>query len=472
MTSDRVLPHPVDHVPPAGALGALAFQHVLTMYAGAITVPLLVASALHLSAQDTAYLVSADLFACGLVTLLQCLGLGLGLGRGGDRGGVGIRLPIIMGVTFVGVMPAIAIASQPGLGLPGVYGAAIAAGLIVLPLVPLVGRLRRVLTPTVTGTAMLLIGLSLMGVAVDWAAGGQGAADYGAPVHLLLSGGTVAVILLVTRLGTGFLANCAILTGMAAGYAVAAAMGLVDFSGAVAAPPLQLVTPFHFGLPLFDPAAIASMVVVLLITLVESSGMLTMMGDMVDRPVTTRDLSRGLRADCLGAVIGGLFNSFPYTSYAQNIALVNMTGVRSRFVCVGAGAMMLVLALFPRLSALVAAVPPSVLGGAALVLFGMVAASGIRSLAAAGLDRSREDLLVVAISLGVGLIPTFSDRFFAAAPAALAPFTHSGVLLGIVTAILLNIILGTGRATDSAFAGESDIHNQHVPAPHAGHAGG
>ncbi|MED5546396.1 MAG: nucleobase:cation symporter-2 family protein [Pseudomonadota bacterium] len=462
MTSDRVMPHPVDHVPPAGALGALAFQHVLTMYAGAITVPLLVASALHLSAQDTAYLVSADLFACGLVTLLQCLGLG----------GVGIRLPIIMGVTFVGVMPAIAIASQPGLGLPGVYGAAIAAGLIVLPLVPLVGRLRRVLTPTVTGTAMLLIGLSLMGVAVDWAAGGQGAADYGAPVHLLLSGGTIAVILLVTRLGTGFLANCAILIGMAAGYAVAAAMGLVDFSSAVAAPALQLVTPFHFGLPLFDPAAIGSMVVVLLITLVESSGMLTMMGDMVDRPVTTRDLSRGLRADCLGSVIGGVFNSFPYTSYAQNIALVNMTGVRSRFVCVGAGAMMLVLALFPRLSALVAAVPPSVLGGAALVLFGMVAASGIRSLAAAGLDRSREDLLVVAISLGMGLIPTFSDRFFAAAPAALAPFTHSGVLLGIVTAILLNIFLGTGRATNSAIAGESDIHNNRMPAPHAGHAGG
>ena len=298
------------------------------------------------------------------------------------------------------------------------------------------------------------------------------ASDYGAPVHLLLAGGTIAVILLVTRLGTGFLANCAILMGMAAGYAVAAAMGLVDFSGAVAAPPLQLVTPFHFGLPLFDPAAIASMVVVLLITLVESSGMLTMMGDMVDRPVTTRDLSRGLRADCLGAVIGGVFNSFPYTSYAQNIALVNMTGVRSHFVCIGAGAMMLVLALFPRLSALVAAVPPSVLGGAALVLFGMVAASGIRSLAAAGLDRSREDLLVVAISLGMGLIPTFSDRFFAAAPAALAPFTHSGVLLGIVTAILLNIFLGTGRATNSAIAGESDIHNNRMPAPHAGHAGG
>lgn len=430
------------------------------MYAGAITVPLLVASALHLSSEHAAYLVSADLFACGLVTLLQCIG----------AGAVGIRLPIIMGVTFVGVMPSIAIASQPGLGLAGVYGAAIAAGLIVTPLVPLVGRLRSVLTPTVTGTAMLLIGLSLMGVAVDWAAGGVGAKDYGAPVNLALAGVTIAVILLVTRFGVGFLANCAILIGMASGYALAALMGLVDFSGAAAAPALQLITPFHFGMPVFDLGAIASMVVVLLVTLVESSGMLTMLGDIVGRPVTSRDLARGLRADCMGAVIGGLFNSFPYTSYAQNIALVNMTGVRSRFVCAGAAVMLLVLALFPKLSAVVAAVPPSVLGGAALVLFGMVAASGIRSLATAGLDRSREDLLVVAISLGVGLIPTYSERFFAAAPPALAPFTHSGVLLGIVTAIVLNLFLRAGRGREANEQHSIDMHG--LPATTPGSIGG
>jgi xanthine permease len=462
MPSDRAEVHPVDSVPPVGALGALALQHVLTMYAGAITVPLLVASALHLSAENAAYLVSADLFACGLVTLLQSLGVGA----------FGIRLPIIMGVTFVGVMPAIAIASQPSMGLPGVYGAAIAAGLIVTPLVPLVGKLRSVLTPTVTGTAMLLIGLSLMGIAVDWSAGGQDAADYGSPTHLMLAGVTIGVILLVTRFGFGFLANCAILIGMASGYALAAVLGLVDFSGAASAPALQLITPFHFGMPIFDLGAIASMVVVLLVTLVESSGMLTMLGDIVGKPVTTRDLSRGLRADCMGAVIGGLFNSFPYTSYAQNIALVSMTGVRSRFVCVGAAAILLVLALFPKLSAVVAAMPSSVLGGAALVLFGMVAAAGIRSLAAAGLDKSRDDMLVVAMSLGVGLIPTFSERFFAAAPPALAPFTHSGVLLGIVTAIVLNLFLRAGRGRDERGVAQHDIDIHGLPATMSGNVGG
>lgn len=168
----------------------------------------------------------------------------------------------------------------------------------------------------------------------------------------------------------------------------------------------------------------------------------------------------------------GSFVRVPYTSYAQNIALVNMTGVRSRFVCAGAAVILLVLALFPKLSALVAAMHPSVLGGAALVLFGMVAASGIRSLAAAELDRSREDLIVVALSLGVGLIPTLSDRFFAAAPEALAPFTHSGVLLGILTAITLNIFLRPDRTKATSDRDTPETETPGAPTVAVGHAGG
>ena len=431
MSSDQRCRAAIDEVPALGKLVTLALQHVLTMYAGAITVPLLVASSLHLSSEDTAYLVSSDLFACGLVTLVQCIGFGP----------IGARLPVIMGVTFVGVMPSVAIASQPGLGLAGVYGATIAAGLIILPVVPLAGRLRSVLTPSVTGVAMLLIGLSLMGVAIDWAAGGVGAADYGSGRNLVIAAITIGTILVITRFGNRFMANCAILAGMAAGYLAAIPLGSVHAGDVHAAAAFRLVTPFHFGVPTFDPVAIASMVIVLLVTLVESSGMLTMLGDVVKVPLDARGLARGLRADAIGAIIGGLFNSFPYTSYVQNIALVSMTGVRSRFVCAAAAIVMLALAVLPKISVLVAAMPPSVLGGAALVLFGMVAATGIRSLATSGFDGSRENLMVIAISLGVGLIPTLSERFFASAPAAIAPFTHSGVLLGIVTAVVLNIFL-------------------------------
>lgn len=421
--------HPVDAVPAPGRLAALSLQHVLTMYAGAVTVPLLIASSLQLDQQDTAYLVSADLFACGLVTLIQSFGLGP----------FGARVPVIMGVTFVSVMPAIAIALQSGLGLPAVFGSSIAAGLIVTPLAGMVGRLRSMLTPAVTGTAMLLIGLSLMGVAVDWAAGGTGSRDYGALHNLMLAGFTVATILACSRFLPGFGGNCAVLIGMISGYVLAWVLGMVDMSAMASEPVVRLVMPFHFGLPVFDLIAVISMVVVLLVTLVESSGMLTMLGEIVDRPMDNKRLGSGLRADCLGAVIGGLFNSFPYTSYAQNIALVSLTGVRSRFVCVGAAAILIGLAMLPKLSALVAAIPPSVLGGAALILFGMVATSGIRSLATAGLENSREQMLIVATSLSVGLIPNVSERFFAHAPQALAPFTHSGVLLGIITAIVLGI---------------------------------
>lgn len=422
---------PVDVIPAPGQLAALSMQHVLTMYAGAVTVPLLIASALRLSQQDAAYLVSADLFACGIVTLIQSLGIG----------SFGARVPVVMGVTFVGVMPAIAIAQQPGLGLPGVFGASIMAGLLVMPLAGMVGRFRNLFTPAVTGTAMLLIGLSLMSVAVDWAAGGAEASDYGAPRNLAIAALTVVTILVCSRLLRGFGANCAILIGMSAGYLVGWLAGMVNLENIASEPVIRLVTPFHFGVPVFDPVAVISMIIVLMVTMVESSGMLTMLGEIVDRPMNDKRLASGLRADCIGAVVGGLFNSFPYTSYAQNIALVSLTGVRSRFVCVGAAVIMMALALLPKLSTLVAAIPPSVLGGAALILFGMVAVSGIRSLAAAGLDKSRDQMLIVATSLAIGLIPSMSQRFFAHVPDALAPFTHSGVLLGILTAVALSFFL-------------------------------
>ena len=276
---------------------------------------------------------------------------------------------------------------------------------------------------------------------MDWAAGGAEASDYGAPRNLAIAALTVVTILVCSRLLRGFGANCAILIGMSAGYLVGWLAGMVNLENIASEPVVRLVTPFYFGVPVFDPVAVISMIIVLTVTMVESSGMLTMLGEIVDRPMNDKRLASGLRADCIGAVVGGLFNSFPYTSYAQNIALVSLTGVRSRFVCVGAAVIMMALALLPKLSTLVAAIPPSVLGGAALILFGMVAVSGIRSLAAAGLDKSRDQMLIVATSLAIGLIPSVSQRFFAHVPDALAPFTHSGVLLGILTAVALSFFL-------------------------------
>jgi xanthine permease len=433
--------HPVDDVLPPGRLLVLAIQHVLTMYAGAVTVPLVIAGALHLSADQTAYLVSSDLVACGIVTLIQCVGLGF----------IGVRLPVIMGVTFVSVGPSIAIASNPALGLPGVFGATMVSGLIGMLIAPWFSRLSRLFAPVVTGTAMLLIGVSLMGVAVNWIAGGGAG---GAPGELWGVATAVAVILIilgVIRFAGGFLANTAVLIGIGAGFAACLATGRVDLTTVANAGWFSLVSPLHFGLPRFDLLAAASMTVVMLITMVESSGMLFALGRIVDKPLTTNDLARGLRADAVGAVVGGFFNALPYTSYSQNVAIVAMTGVRSRFVCAAAGVILLLLGTLPKLSYLVTAIPSPVLGGAALVMFGMVAANGVQTLGQSNLGE-KKNLYVVALGLGVGLIPVADGRFFDRFPPGVATFLHNGVMLGIVTAVLLNLLMNRSQPVAAAGA--------------------
>ncbi len=433
MQSDRAAApsttHPVDARLPPIRLLLLAVQHVLTMYAGAVTVPLVVGSALHLPTAQTAYLVSSDLLACGIVTIIQCVGVGF----------IGVRLPIMMGVTFVAVGPGLAIASNPALGLPGLFGASLVSGVAGLFIAPLFSRIAWLFAPVVTGTAMVLIGASLMGVAVNWVAGGAGGAARPGDIAIAIL--VLVCILAIARLGRGLLANTSILIGVTLGFAAAWAAGRVDLAGVAAAPWFALVAPLHFGLPRFDLLAAASMTIVMLITMVESSGMMFALARIVDRPLSPDDLARGLRADAVGAFIGGLFNSLPYTSYSQNIAIVGMTGVRSRFVCATAGAILILLATAPKLSFLVTAIPSPVLGGAAILMFGMVAANGVRTLGEVDFGPGTRNLYVVALGLGVGLIPTTDAHFFDALPAAAASFLHNGVMLGIVTAVLLNLLL-------------------------------
>ena len=422
--------NPVDERLAPPKLFVLAIQHVLAMYAGAVTVPLVLASALRLGPDQSAYLVSSDLVACGIVTLLQCIGLGP----------VGVRLPVMMGVTFVSVAPSIAIASNPALGLQGVFGATIISGILGLFIAPLFSRLSFLFAPVVTGTAMLLIGVSLMGVAVDWIAGGLGGAA-GEPWGLAMAAMVMATILVIIRFGRGLIANAAILIGILCGFVLAGAGGRVDFDHVATARWFSLVSPLHFGAPRFDLAAAFSMTIVMLITMVESSGMLFALGRIVERPLTPTDLARGLRADALGALIGGLFNSLPYTSYSQNVAIVSMTGVRSRYVCAAAGTLLIFLGAIPKLSYLVTAIPPPVLGGAALVMFGMVAANGVLSLGQIDFVANRKRLYVVAMGLAIGLIPNINPHFFDRVPPQIAGYLRNGVMLGILATVVVNLAL-------------------------------
>ncbi|WP_255522948.1 nucleobase:cation symporter-2 family protein [Aquitalea sp. ASV11] len=438
--------HPVDEKLPFLQLFTLGLQHVLVMYAGAVAVPLIVGGAVGLPKEQVAFLVSADLFCCGLVTLLQCLGIK----------GFGIRMPVIMAVTFATVGPMIAIGQNPELGLPGIFGATMAAGLISLLLVPLIGRLIRFFPPLVTGVVITSIGLSIIGVGINWSAGGLGSPDYGSPLYLGISLTVLVFILLIIRFASGFLANISILLGLVLGFVIALLLGKVDFNGLQDANWFAMILPFKFGAPRFELWSIVTLTVVMLIVFIESMGMFLALGEIVNRPVKRQDLVRGLRVDAVGTLFGGMFNTFPHTSFSQNIGLVSITGVSSRWVCVMSGFILIAFGLVPKMSIVVASIPPFVLGGAGIVMFGMVLATGIKVLSRVDFQ-NRYNLYIVAISLGMGMIPTVAKDFFGQMPAGMAPLLHSGILLASLTAVILNAFFNGLGSSDLTEASSTEV---------------
>ncbi|HSV55144.1 MAG TPA: nucleobase:cation symporter-2 family protein [Burkholderiaceae bacterium] len=475
--------HPVDERLPTPKLAALGLQHVLVMYAGAIAVPLIVGRALNLTPQQVAMLISADLFCCGLVTLIQSLGF---------TQWFGIRLPVMMGVTFAAVGPMVAMAQAvPGMeGARIIFGSIIAAGVIGIFIAPLASRMLRFFPPVVTGTIIAIIGISLMKVGIGWAMGGPpflakiadpafaqavaaakaagtaipaGAAPMIAnPAYAALDNMAIALFVLVTimmiaKYTKGFIANISVLLGIVAGAVVAVALGKMTFGKVANAGWFDLVLPFSFGAPIFDPILIATMVLVMIVTFIESTGMFLALGDLTGRKLTQQSLTAGLRTDGLGTLLGGIFNTFPYTSFSQNVGLVGVTGVRSRFVCVAGGIILVVLGLIPKMAALVESLPLFVLGGAGLVMFGMVATTGIRILAAVDYKTNKSNLYIVAVSVSAGMIPLVAPAWSQHMPHSLHPLLESGILLTTVTAVVLNMFFN-GAVEDTAAAMEAAKH--------------
>ena len=433
-TTAKATVHPVDEMLPLPRLVPLAIQHVLVMYAGAVAVPLILGRALKLSPQDVAFLISADLFACGLATLVQSLGFP----------GVGIRLPVMMGVTFASVGPMLAMAATPEVGLLGIYGSVIAAGVFAILVAPFVSRLLPLFPPVVTGTIIMVIGISLMRVGINWAGGGLPAfprtingqqvllinQGYGQLGGLALALFVLLVILALIKWGQGFIANVAVLLGIVAGAIVASLLGIMHYDKVAAAPWADLVVPFHFGVPQFHVVPIVTMCIVMIVVMIELTGMFLALGEMTNKTIDEPALTRGLRADGVGTVLGGIFNTFPYTSFSQNVGLVGVTGVRSRWVTVGGGVIMVILGLLPKMSALVEAIPQVVLGGAGLVMFGMVAATGARILTNVDFKTNRFNLFIVAIAVGFGMIPLVASNFFGHFPHVLRPLLEFGNFAG------------------------------------------
>ncbi|MFK0295512.1 nucleobase:cation symporter-2 family protein [Streptomyces sp. NPDC090442] len=423
--------HPVDATLPPFKMFTSGLQHVAAMYAGVVAPPMIVGPACGLSPTETAFLMGASLFTAGLATLLQTLGFWK----------VGAKLPFVNGVSFAGVTPMVAIAKEhnPHDALPVIFGAVIVAGVLGFLLAPYFSKLVRFFPPVVTGTVITLIGVSLLPVAFRWSEGGnEQAADYGSLRNIAMAAVTFVIVLVLRRVLRGFLQQIAILLGLIVGTLIAIPVGMTDFSAITKAGLLGFPTPFHFGAPQFDVAAIVSMCIVMLVCMTEFTADMLALGKIVGRPADERTIAGGLRADTLGSAVSPLFNGFANSAFAQNIGLVAMTKVRSRFVVATSGAILLVLGLCPVAASIISLVPLPVLGGAGIVLFGSVAASGVQTLASAAMEKG-DNALIVAAALGVGLIPIAAPDFYHSFPKDLLVVLDSGISTGCLVAIVLNL---------------------------------
>ena len=454
-------PRPEDENLGLGANLAYGLQHVLTMYGGIVAVPLILGQAAGLAPAEIGLLIAASLFAGGLATLLQTLGLPF----------FGCQLPLVQGVSFAGVATMGAIlGSQGGGGLPAVLGAVMAASLIGFLITPVFSRITKFFPPLVTGIVITTIGLTLMPVAARWVMGGNSASpEFGSMANIGLAALTFAIVLLLSKLGSASISRLSILLAMVAGTLIAWSLGMADFSKVTEGPIFAFPTPFHFGMPTFHIAAILSMCIVIMVTLVETSADILAVGEIIDTKVDSKRLGNGLRADMASSILAPIFGSFTQSAFAQNVGLVAVTGVKSRYVVATGGVILVVLGLLPIMGRVIAAVPTPVLGGAGIVLFGTVAASGIRTLSKVSY-KNNVNLIIVAASLGFGMIPIAAPNFYAQFPNWFETIFHSGISSAAIMAIVLNLVFNHFTVGNSdqqsvfAAAYERTIHYSDISA--------
>lgn len=406
----------------------LGLQHLLAMYAGAVAVPLLIGTGLGFNESQMTYLISIDIFMCGIATLLQ-----LTVTRF-----FGIGLPVVLGCAIQAVAPLILIGTKVGIG--AIYGSVIASGIFVVLISGVFSKIKRLFPPLVTGTVITVIGLSLIPVAIEKMGGGnQASADFGSLNQLLLAFVTIALIIGVQIFAKGFPRSIAVLIGLVGGTLLAFILGMVDLSAIYHAPVFHMPQPFYFGKPVFDIWSIALMIIISIVSMVESTGVYFALGDITKQPIEADDLKRGYRAEGLAVILGGIFNTFPYTGFSQNVGLVQLSGIKNRRPIFFSAFFLIVLGLFPKIGAIAQIIPESVLGGGMLVMFGMVAIQGVRMLSKVNFDNEK-NLLIIAVSIGFGLGFNMMPNLFGHLPETVQMFTGNGIVMSSVTAIVLNLL--------------------------------
>lgn len=403
----------------------LGLQHLLAMYSGSILVPIMIAGALGYSAEQLTYLISTDIFMCGVATLLQ-----LQLNKY-----FGIGLPVVLGVAFQSVAPLIIIGQSHGSG--AMFGALIASGIYVVLIAGIFSKIANLFPSVVTGSVITTIGLTLIPVAI----GNMGNnADKPTAQSLILAAVTVLIILLINIFTKGFIKSISILIGLIVGTGIAGAMGLVDLTPVAQAPLVHVPTPFYFGAPKFEFSSIVMMCIIATVSLVESTGVYLALSDITKDKIDSTRLRNGYRAEGLAVLLGGVFNTFPYTGFSQNVGLVKLSGIKTRLPIYYAAGFLILLGLLPKFGALAQIIPSPVLGGAMLVMFGFVSVQGMQILARVDFEHSEHNFLIAAISISAG-VGLNGSSLFNSLPTSLQMFFSNGIVMASLIAIVLNAIL-------------------------------
>ncbi len=428
---DRELVYQLDGRPGLSTAVPLGLQHVLAMFTSNLAPILIIAGVCGLSGADMVIMVQCAMFVSGLTTFIQLYPLKLG-----KNFQVGAKLPIVMGTSFTFVPTASAIGAASGIG--AVLGGCMAGSLVEVFMGFFYKYIRRFFPPLVVGCTLVTIGVNLLGIGVDYFAGGAGAPDYGSLQNISVALFVLAIVVLLQRFGKGLVKNSAILIGLVAGYILAAFLGMVDISSIAEASWFGLPLPFQFKLEFQLPAILsfaALFVTSGLETIGNTSG-ITIAG--FDREANERETSGAILADALGSTTAAIFNALPNTAFGQNAGIVSMTKVVNRW-CIATGAFILMISgFFPKLGALFSAIPNAVLGGAIITVFGMILINGIKMISKAGF--SERNILVMGLTFAFGMgVPGHAEAL-AQLPSALQFIFNDAVTATCIVAILANIL--------------------------------
>lgn len=426
LVDETQLTYGVDDNPSLLKKVLFGLQHIFAAFGGIIVVPLVISNALGFDGKTSTTLISATILAAGLATIVQARGIGP----------VGSRVACIMGTDFTFVSPAISVGGV--LGLPGIIGASILGAFFEIILSYFIKPLMKLFPPIVTGTVVCLIGLTLLPVSIDWFAGGVGAPDYGSMLNISIAMFVLVLTLALNRYGKGMLSSASILIGMVVGYVICIPLGLVDFTAVKEASWVSMPRIFEYGVK-FDLKALIAFIPAYFVTTIETVGCLKAIGETSNVDMNEKRVGAGVLADGIGSILGGVVGSFPNTSFSQNVGIISLTKVASKYVAISAGCILVALGFLPKLAGIISSIPNPVLGGVGVVMFGTVAAAGIKTLSRVKLND--RNLLIIATAIALGLGVTFRPEILAQLPEGIRMIFSSGISTGTIVALVLNLVL-------------------------------